>query len=492
MSLDSPPCIVLGAGLAGLSAALALARAGREVVLLEAADTVGGCCSNAQVEGCTFNNGAVYVAVPSLLRRAFGELGLDFDAEVPLAPIVHPHETHLDDGAVVHLGALDAARVEGPGGRTRTALLRDGLRAMQRDWQPLYRCLLDEILPFEPSLPRTLARLWRYLPKLAGRADRAIGRYFPDPALRAAVASILLYTGTAPQRLPASQLIGLVALLEEGFHLPRTGMGAIAAALHRALLAAGATVRCGCRVERIEVRQGAVAAVVLPGGERIPARDVIATCAGFAVVERLLPPQDVPRALRRTARRAPLSHRAIAVQLAGRFEPPSGAFIVNHVPDMERQGELHRAAGASARWLSWTAPTTVLPGLAPAGTTIIETYAPVSGIARADDWTPAMTGQALEWHLAGLHARLPGLKVETLRTLDPRDFADRHHLYEGALYGIAPGAAPDRYFPHRTPLPGLFLAGQTTFPGFGVPAAMYSGLQAAGALLAMKGDAGAK
>ena len=71
-----------------------------------------------------------------------------------------------------------------------------------------------------------------------------------------------------------------------------------------------------------------------------------------------------------------------------------------------------------------------------------------------------------------------------MRTLDPQDFAHHRHLYEGALYGMAPGTNPSLYFPHKSPLPGLYLAGQTTFPGFGVPSAMYSGLQAAERLLA--------
>jgi phytoene desaturase len=43
---------------------------------------------------------------------------------------------------------------------------------------------------------------------------------------------------------------------------------------------------------------------------------------------------------------------------------------------------------------------------------------------------------------------------------------------------------PREQFPHTTPLAGLFLAGQTTFPGYGVGAAMMSGIFAAEALRA--------
>jgi phytoene desaturase len=436
------------------------------------------------MNGYTFNNGAVYVAVPSLLRRTFGQLGLDFDAQVPLVPVDHPHETHLDDGTVVHLGALDTARVEGTQGSARTALLRDGLHKLHEDWHPLYRRLLDDVLPFEPSLPRTLARLWRYLPRLAGRADRLIARYFPDASLQAAVASILLYTGTAPERLPASQLIGLLALLEEGFHLPRTGMGAVTSALLQALRKKGVPVRCGCKVERIEVGSQGVTGVMLADGTRLPARDVIATCSGISVVNHLLPAAALPRALRRIARKAPLSHRAVAIQLGGHFGAQPKSFIVNHVPAMNRQGEMHRVSAGVPRWLSWTSPGQVLSDVAPADKAVIEMYAPVSGIESAEQWTSAMTERALEGHLAALRTHLPAMRIDTVRTMDPPTFARERHLYEGALYGIAPGANPNAYFPHRTALPGLHMAGQTTFPGFGVPTAMLSGLQAAAGLLA--------
>ena len=50
--------------------------------------------------------------------------------------------------------------------------------------------------------------------------------------------------------------------------------------------------------------------------------------------------------------------------------------------------------------------------------------------------------------------------------------------------GLSPGAGPLALYPHKTHLPGLFLAGQTTYPGFGAGPAAVSGILAAEALLA--------
>lgn len=474
--------VVVGAGLAGLSAAVALARTGLQVTLLEASEAPGGCCSTSRVEGYTFNNGALYVAVPSALRAAFLKLGMDLDTEVPMVPIRHPHLTVLGSGTSVHLSSVEGSFVEGDQAQKRTAALRTQLHTLREQWAPIYRALVRDILPSEPSIPRLLFKLWRHLPKMGGSAGELIAAKFDDPEVQAAVASVLLYTGTAPARLPATQIVGLLALLEEGFHIPADGMGAIPAALLRAAVALPVSVRFGARVERFAISQGRVRGVELSSGETIPADNIVATCSGFDVVRRMLPETAVPAALVRRAKRSPLSHRAIAIQI-GADSIEGDTFIVNHVPAMNEQGALHVARPGVPRWLSYTNPTAVLPHLAPEGNSIIELYAPVSGIASASQWTKAMTEQSVADYIQGLRQRLPTLAIKSTRVLDPQDFASQRNLYEGALYGIAPGATPGQFFPHRLPIDGLYLAGQTTFPGYGVPTAMWSGIQAAEALL---------
>lgn len=475
--------IVIGAGLAGLAAALHLARAGQRVTLVEAAPSHGGCCSTTRMDGFTFNNGAVYVAVPSLLRRAFDELGVDFDAEVPMSTIERPLESHFEDGSVVHLANASESHVEGLRSTERTHLLREGLVELRRDWAPVYRTLVDDVLPRGPSPWNALRRLGPHLPKMRGSVASLIRRRFPDAGIQAALGSLLLYTGLPPDRLPASQAIGLLALLEEGFHLPHGGMGAISDALLRHAQAAGVDLRFGQRVERIELAGSAAAGVVLGRGERIAGSRIVATTSGFEVAKCLLPPEAVPRRLARTARRAPLSHRAIAIQLGCAGPADHGAFIVNYVPALEHQGLMHRTPVVRPDWLSFTVPTRVLPALAGNGQAIIECFAPVSGIASASEWTPERTADAVERQLEGLRHRWPGLSVKTMRVIDPIGFRDRHYLHEGALYGVAPGAPPPQLFPHRSGIDGLYLAGQTTFPGYGVATVILSGLQAAEALL---------
>lgn len=482
-SRDECRTVVIGAGLSGMAAAIALARQGKPVVVVEAQNTVGGCCSTTASRGYVFSNGAVYVAVPSLLRASFDRLGLSFDEEVRMTAIAKPHVTHLENGTTVHLSTAGGSYVEGDRHAQRTHALRKGLAKLQAQWGPIYRTLVRDVLPEGPSLVRTFGKLWRYLPRMGGHVSGLIASYFPDDDLRAAVASTLLYTGLPPDRLPSTQIIGLLALLEEGFHMPLEGMGAISAALERELGHLSVPVHFGARVREIVVEGGQVRGIILADGECIRTTQVVATCSGFGVLEGLLRPNSIPRGLVARAKTAPLSHRAVSIQIGCSGVLASDAFIVNHVPSMDEQGAMHVLAPGAPRWISYTQPTQVLPDLAPDGWNIIELYAPATGIRSAAEWDGAMTDGVVDRYLEALQRRVPGITIETTRTLDPKDFALRRHLYEGALYGIAPGAPPNRFFPHRTQIGGLYLGGQTTFPGYGVPSALLSGMQAAAALL---------
>jgi phytoene dehydrogenase-like protein len=75
------------------------------------------------------------------------------------------------------------------------------------------------------------------------------------------------------------------------------------------------------------------------------------------------------------------------------------------------------------------------------------------------------------------------IDITVRRVLSPKEFQDDAHLHGGALYGLSPVASPTTLFAHRSPIRGLYQAGQTTWPGFGVVGAGISGVLAAESLI---------
>jgi phytoene desaturase len=472
---------IIGGGLSGLAAGVALSRQGFRVKLFEANEKLGGCCANTRLKGYAFNDGAVYVAVPGILDRAFERLGLDRRSLVPLRRIVATQTTTLPDGTVVCIGN-GRVRVLGANGDERSARLAVEVERLMERWQPVLRLFATDLLSQPFSLATLLRKGWRHVHKLRGTLAPEMERLFSDRAARAAMAGNLLYTGVPADKAPVLQIMGLVALFEDGLFLPEGGMGAIPETLGAALRNQGGEIVLGAKVEKIKVTNSRACGLDVDGYGATEADAVISTASGMLTFGSLLDAQDVPQSMMRKAKSAPLSQKALAIQLGLSNALDASSHSISVLPMMEDQYKLFRASDGIPRWFNYTVPTLAMPELAPAGASIIEMFAPIDQAWPVDRWNDEATEAAAESAIAAL-SRIHKLDIAVRRILSPRDYRDRMHLFGGALYGLSPAANPLAQFPHKTPVEGLFQAGQTTYPGFGVGPATMSGVFAAEALM---------
>ena len=72
-------CVVIGAGLAGLSAACELIGRGLDVTIVEADDVPGGRAGLAVIDGFRFDTGPTVLTMPDLLAATFAAAGADLD-----------------------------------------------------------------------------------------------------------------------------------------------------------------------------------------------------------------------------------------------------------------------------------------------------------------------------------------------------------------------------------------------------------------------------
>ncbi len=476
MQSHNDTAVVIGAGVAGLSAAAWLARKGMQVTVLEAAPKVGGCCGTTDLEGYRFNDGAQFLMLPQAMAAVFEELRID-TSSLALQRVRAPLLTELTDGTRVQIdsdlkvsclhGHLDADRAEAE------------LQRLLRRWGPvLYDLTGGEWLVGTASPLSLLRTIGRHLPKFARSLEAELDSSFGEPAFRSVMAGHLLFSGGPPRRFMAPSIIALVSVLADGLFLPELGMGQVPAILAAAVEQNGGTLHLNAPVTRILMRDGRVHAVAADGVGALECRAVISTASPLITLGPMLGAQSLPAAWRNRVRRTHLSMKAFSVQLglANRIDTPSHLNYV--LPSLEGQEAFFAPRSPAVEWGYYTVPTVVIPGLAPAGGSLVELYPPVSQTDPAEAWDMPRKERLAESTIEWLRSR-HSLEIAVRRVRSPLDFQTELRLPGGAIYGVDPADGPLALFPQRAPLPGLFLAGQSTFPGFGVPTAALSGLRAA-------------
>jgi len=255
----SADLVVLGGGPAGLAAAWWAARAGREVVLLERGERPGGLAGSFEVGGVRVDFGSHRLhpsTDPTILAELTGLLGDDLQRRprngrirlagrwirYPLRPgdLVRRLPPSFAAGVArdTLTGPLRRRRASGPSPETFASVLRAGLgpTMSERFYFPYAR------------------KLWGLAPEAidAEQARRRVSAATPG--------RLLARVARGLRREPAC------------FWYPRTGFGAIAEALADAATAAGAELRLGHAVTRLELAgPGGGAVAVLADGATVQA-----------------------------------------------------------------------------------------------------------------------------------------------------------------------------------------------------------------------------
>src|SRR5665213_815461 len=228
--------IVVGSGPNGLSAAIVLARAGLDVTVFEAEDTIGGGTRSAQLTLPGFTHDVCSAIHPmGIASPFFQSLRLEDDGLEwiqPPAPFAHP----LDDGtAAMCERSLDA---------TAFTLGADA-QAYRHLFEPLLDhsdTLLDAVLRplIPPSHPFALAKFGLLALRSADGLARARFRGEYARALIAGMAAHSILPLTAPASASFALVLGLTAH-KAGWPFPRGGSQAIASALASRLASLGGT-----------------------------------------------------------------------------------------------------------------------------------------------------------------------------------------------------------------------------------------------------------
>ena len=509
--------VVIGAGHNGLVAGAALAKAGRKVLILEAAERPGGAAVTEEL-------------IP----------GFKVPTCAHVLHLLHPRVMKDLDlaGNGLELAQRNMATIAlGPEGRYVTLLGDQASGAISADDAAAYGKLRRRLLKMAAQLQPSLAEV---PPRLAGRARddllgllklgwrlRRLGRAdmreflriafmnvhdllqenFESDLVKAAVAVDAVLGSNLGPRSPGSvlsliyRLAGKSGGVQGALAVPRGGMGAVTDAMVAAAHGAGAVLRCAAQVRRIVVEGDRAVGVELADGEQIDAATVLSSADPKRSFLELTGVEHLDAGFVRRIRNFRCHGLAAKLHLAlddlPRFTGLTPAELQARIllaPDLDY---VERAFNPSKyRKFSpdpifeITLPSVADPGLAPEGKHVLSAVVQYAPYDLEGGWEAGREA-FLERLLTLLEAYAPGLRALVLHAelLSPVDIEARfgitgghwHHgeLSVDQLFMLRPVPGAAQYV---TPLPGFYLCGAGSHPGGGVMGA--AGMNAAARVLA--------
>ena len=284
---------VIGAGVGGLAAALLLASKGLSVTVLEAGGRPGGKAAEVEVDGVCFDTGPSVLTLPGVLHGLLEASGVDLHDVVTLRPLDPVFRYRWPDGTVLDV----MQEVEATEASVRAALgpkaaseFRAFMAYSKRIWEA---AAPHFVLSGAPTVGR-VAGLGFTGVRAIQRIDAfrtmaaAIRAQVSTPHLRDLFARFATYNGSDVRQAPAT--LNCIAHVEMGIGVfgVQGGMHRLPEGLAGAATRLGADVRCGARVESIDVKGGRVRGVRVAGGEQVEADAVVVNADVAHLVTDLL------------------------------------------------------------------------------------------------------------------------------------------------------------------------------------------------------------
>ncbi len=486
--------IVIGAGVAGLVAAVELAARGVQVTVLEKEATPGGKLREIKVGNARIDAGPTVFTLRRVFDAVFASAGFSLDDHLRLKPadIIARHA--WSEGGRLDLFA-DPERTAEAIGDFAGAAAAKGYRSFCRQAKSIYDTLENTfMMASKPSLPVLMKRvaaenvlgLWRINPYQT--LWRALGGHFRDPRLQQLFGRYSTYCGSSPFHAPATLM--LIAHVErEGVWLVEGGMFRIAEALAEAGARLGADYRYGEDVREIIVEHGRAAGVRLASGEIIRADAVVLNADTAALAQGLFGAEA-----KRGVAAMPRSARSLSALTWVMVAQTSGFPLVRHTVffgrdyadefrDIFNRSRLPEKptvyvcaqdrddAGAG----SLTGPERLL----------FIVNAPATGDTQRFNTSETDPCEERTFRLLQSCGLTVERRPETTVMTTPTDFNRLFPGTGGAIYGRASHGWMASFLRpgSRSRVPGLYLAGGSTHPGAGVPMAALSGRMAASALM---------
>ena len=474
--------VVVGAGYAGLSAALRLAGAGRKVTIIERESVPGGRSGLLKRDGYSFDTGPTVLTMPSLINDAFNCVGEELKDWVDLMPLKPLYRAFYDDGSQIDVHA-NTDEMEAEISRTVSSAEALGYRKYVDFVTKLYKYEMNDFIDrnidsplnlLTPNLARLIA--------LGGfrRLAPKVNQFLKDPRTQKVYSFQAMYAGVSPQQ--ALAIYAVIAYMDSvnGVFFPKGGMHAVPRALAGAAEKHGVTFKYNSTVTSIERSNGRATAVITESGERI-ACDVVVLNPDLPVAW-----QDLLGGQPRSVKRLKYSPSCVTLLIGSN---KSYDHLAHHNIHFGKSWDgvfdelIKKKTLMSDPSILVTVPSKDDPALAPAGKSSYYVLFPTPNLSADIDWKKVGPKYRDEMIRAleerGYTDFGKGIEVEQMTT--PLDWQSQG-MEQGAPFASAHTFFQTGPFRPRNLAKGyenIVFAGSGTQPGVGVPMVLISGRLAA-------------
>lgn len=501
--------VVIGSGAGGMTAAVALARAGKKVLVCEQHDVPGGWCHSFRLGGHQFSPGVHYLGElgeGGRLRKVYEGLGIDDLTLLELNPDGYEH-TIVGD-----------TRFDFPKGKDRLAE-----RLKQRfpheakgidGYLDLAAKVTHELTTaFRDKRKRALLTLPLRAPNLLRfglrSLDSVMSGFITDPTLKAILSIQAGDHGIGPKDVPAAVHFSVQAHYFDGGWYPKGGGQSLPKAFLRQLKKHGGELKVKTGVAQILVENGRALGVRLADGTEVRADIVISNADPHVTYGRLLRHEDVSSAVRKKLAKTEYSISALSLFMAADADLvgmgcDSGNYWYTESPDVQAGYEVCNRTKLDmdtfpGQFLTvttlkdrskGTGKTHTMESFVFVGWKAFEQWAHTRYGERPADYA-SMKEDLTKKMLRGVDRIVPGLSQHVTFAEIGTPLTNAHYCMstQGNLYGTAKSRWQVGPFawPLRTEIKGLWMVGASTV-SHGVLGATMSGLLAAASALKVRSD----
>jgi phytoene desaturase len=479
---------VVGAGIGGLAAAIALASKGHRVTVVEKLNRPGGKMGEAREAGFRWDTGPSVITMRHVFERLFREAGRDLRDYLDLVPLDPITRYFWPDGAQIDAVADEDAMCE----NIRAAFGSrdvDGYRRFMRYARRLHDVVSEPFLYRTKPTVRDLLQLPladTFKIDALRTMHQAVRAHFTDPHLIQLFDRFATYNGSSPYRAPATLNVIAHVEMAQGAWYPRGGVFQVARAFEQLARELGVDIRYEAPVKHIVYSENRARGVMLESDQLLAGEAVVCNVDYTHAMQTLTGsfPAPIPSPMDRGDKLEP-SCSGFAMMLGVRGVHPALAhhnilFCANYKREFHDIFELKVAPDDPTLYVCITSKTD--PAHAPHGCENWFVLANAPYLSPRFEWHAQADGYATK--LKGLLSRwvngFGDVVIEHRQT--PLDLQTRYGGNRGAIYGFSSNTRTAAFMrpANRSPnIYGLYFASGSAHPGGGVPLVALSGMAAA-------------